>query len=153
MSVASAILIIGAVAVQLAVGRLMPSAWLTPDLALAALVLISARDPARALGPLALLALLASIGTMRRPWLAVCGYLAAAAALHAAAARWDVTDRVVQMAIVAVAEAALAMMWLTQAGRVPLVVLAYAAGRVALTVACLPLLRPLVWMAVPDPRA
>ena len=153
MSISGALTLITGLLLHLAAGRFLPSPWLVPDLTLIGVVLVVARLPGKALGSGMLVAAMMIMGTWRHVWIDTVLYLGAGLLVGSAATRWDVTDRSVQLAMVAGLETSFAVVWLIAGNQISPTALLLVIAKVGATAACLPLARALVWrrMRLPQP--
>lgn len=115
------ILLLGCLLAQMVLSHALPSAWWTPDLLAAGLVLGVLKRPARWLALSVAAGLCAVAWAIRAPEAICLSYVALALAVRAAIRQWDLSDRRAQCALVGVASGVLTSLaiWLDNLWSLP----------------------------------
>lgn len=145
MSAAGVMILVGAAVAQFCLGRVLASPWAVPDLMLVGMLLVLLDMPRnRSLGVGVLAGLLVMAVTTRQPLVVGLAYGGVAVVVRSLAAVVDLAEPRIHLAVAAVLETGLLALWLVLGGRLSVALLILAGVKLLLTVASVPLLRPLV---------
>jgi len=150
--VSGAIFVAVSALLHLVLGRWMPSPWVMPDLTVTSMVLAILLLPRRPLGPAAAGGAMVMLTTVHHPLAMGAAYAAAGGLVKLCSGWWDLTSPAFQRAAVIAAQ--LLLLAVAFVVSVPLTreVGLLAAGHLAITALCVPLVRWLLMTTVPSAR-
>lgn len=139
MSASAFFLVAVGVIAHVGLGRMVDPAWLMPDLTLLSIVLAMRQSPNYPMGAALVGGCLTALIAASQAWLAGLAYLGAGGLVRWFAQTWDLSQRSIQLAAIAAAEAFLVCVWLLAAGRLSVGLVLLAIVKVAATSLCMPI--------------